>query len=176
VRLDAGRALASTPYVQNGLVLVGGFDNRLHALDAASGEQKWVFATSSWVWSHPTVSSGKAYFGDFDGEIYAVNVSDGSKAWSLSLGHGAIRAAPAVTSSTIIVATEDGWLVGLGTDGTKVWEREVGTSINADLLVSGDNVFLAPQGCVTPTGSQTKQYYISVDSRTGDLSTADGVC
>ena len=53
----------------------------------------------------------------------------------------------AVTSSTLVVATEDGWLVGLepSTAQHKRWEKKIDTSINADLVVSGDTVLIAPK-------------------------------
>jgi outer membrane protein assembly factor BamB len=176
-RFKAGGALSSTPILNNGLVLVGGFDNKLHALDASTGEEKWSATTDAWVWSKPFVNSGKAYFGDFDGNAYAVNLSDGSRVWGKQLDHGPIRGAPAVTSSAVVVATEEGWLVGLSPDGSsKLWERKIDSSINADLVVSGDNVLLAPAGCVAQENSQSKLYYISVDAKTGELTTADGVC
>lgn len=134
-------------------------------------------ATDAWVWSKPTISSGKAYFGDFDGTVYAVDTSNGTKLWSKQLDHGSIRGAPAVTSDAIVVGTESGWLVGLAPDGSsKLWERNVESSLNADVVVSGSDVYIAPQGCVSQDNGKTKVYYITVDARSGQLTTADGVC
>ena len=81
-----------------------------------------------------------------------------------------------ITGNTVVVATEDGWLVGLTADGKdKSWEKKIETSFNADLVVSGDTILLAPNGCVEI--DKEKSYYVSVDPRDGKLtSAASGVC
>src|SRR5207237_6033620 len=129
----------------------------------------------SWVWSRPVVANGSLYFGDFEGSLYALDPSTGEQAWSYDLGKGPIRSAVAVTSSTVVVATENGWIVGLSPDGKdKRWEKKIETSINADLIVSGDSVLIAPDGCVTI--DKEKSYYVNLNPNNGDLTRASGVC
>ncbi|HLF77776.1 MAG TPA: PQQ-binding-like beta-propeller repeat protein, partial [Dehalococcoidia bacterium] len=174
-RFAAGKSLASTPVLSSGVVLVGGFDGRLHAVDIASGDERWEFKASHWVWSSPLVEGGRAYFGDFDGRLYAVDVSSGRELWSFDLGKGAIRAAPALSRDTLVVATERGWLVGVETSGqAKRWETKIGTGIDADVVVKNDSVYIAPRGCVTAEGSEDRIYYTNVDARTGELRLANG--
>ena len=45
------------------------------ALDAASGEQRWVFATGDVVMSMPAVSDGKVFVGGDDGIVYALEAN-----------------------------------------------------------------------------------------------------
>ena len=176
-RFNAGRALSSTPAMSAGTLLVGGFDNKLHAVDASNGREKWAYEASNWVWSRPAVDGSRAYFGDFDGKVYAVDVSNGSLAWSAALDKGAIRASPALARGVLVVATEDGWLFGVDpATQAKRWERDLGKALNADLVVSGDSVLIAPTGCVTPSGTSEKVYYTSVNPENGDLTSAGGVC
>jgi outer membrane protein assembly factor BamB len=174
-RFNTGKAIASKPELNNGAIYVGGFGGRLYAVDASNGSEKWSFKTSSWVWSKPAVSGGKLYFGDFDGNVYAIDASTGQQTWRNELGKGSIRSAVAVTGSTIVVATEDGWIVGLSSDGAeKRWEKKIDSKISADLVVSGDTVLIAPEGCVT--NNNEKSYYVGVNPSNGDLSLARGVC
>jgi len=175
-RFSGNKGLVAKPELNSGTIYVGGFGSTLYAVDASSGDQKWSFKAESWVWSRPVVSGSRVYFGDFEGNVYAVDASNGNVVWRQELARGPIRAAMAVTGSTVVVATEEGWLTGISLDGaSKLWEREVGTAINADLVVSGDTVLISPQGCVTPSGSE-KIYYVSVEPAKGDLARASGVC
>jgi outer membrane protein assembly factor BamB len=175
---DGQRALASTPVLSGDKLLVGGFNRRLYAVNASSGSQAWEFQAPNWVWSRPLVDSNRVYFGDFDGNLFALNLSDGSQIWRLDLKRGTIRSAPVLTNGVLIVGTEDGWLIGVDPSNQSIrWQREVGTSITADLVVQGSNVYIAPSKCVTPEGaSEEKVYYIMVDSQSGELTAAQGIC
>jgi outer membrane protein assembly factor BamB len=174
-RFSTGKGIVSKPELNSGTVYVGGLGGRLYAVDASNGKEKWAFKASSWVWSRPTISSGKLYFGDFDGNVYAIDPSTGAQTWKYDLGKGSIRAAVAVTGNTIVVATEEGWLAGLSLDGSeKRWEKKIDSPINADLVISGDTVLIAPEGCVSTNNE--KSYYVGVNPSNGDLSLARGVC
>ena len=176
-RFSAGKSLASTPVVSGGVVLVGGFDGRLHAVDLDSGDEAWSFTASNWVWSRPYVAGERVYFGDFDGNLYAVELSSGTLAWKASLGRGAIRGSPVITAGVVVVATEEGWLLGIDPSSqAKRWEKELDASLNGDLVADGETVLIAPSGCVTPAGTEEKVYYASVNAATGELRSASGVC
>jgi hypothetical protein len=58
----------------------------------------------------------------------------------------------------------------------RVWERDVGSDILADLTTSGDEVLIAPQGCTTLPGGNVKTYYRAVEPETGTLRSAEGIC
>jgi outer membrane protein assembly factor BamB len=174
-RFSTGKGIVSKPELNGGTLYVGGFGGRLYAVDASTGKEKWQFKAASWVWSRPVVSGGKLYFGDFEGNLYAIDQSTGEQSWKYDVGHGAIRSAVAVTSSAVVVATDGGWLAGVSLDGTdKRWETKISSSINADLVASGDSVFLAPDGC--SSNNNEKSYYVGVNPSNGELARASGVC
>lgn len=93
----------SSPTVSNGVVYVGtgvrsvvaGPDETatsLHALDAASGTQRWRYETDGSVQSSPTVAGGTAFVGSSDGFLYAIatghtDSSVGSRVELGTLGH-----------------------------------------------------------------------------------------
>ena len=54
------------------MVYVGGADNNLYAIDAATGQQRWAYKTEYWVVSSPAVIDGVVYVGSTDGNIYAL--------------------------------------------------------------------------------------------------------
>jgi len=167
----------SRPYVAGERVYFGDFDGNLYAVDLDSGDEAWSFTASNWVWSRPYVAGERVYFGDFDGNLYAVELSSGTLAWKASLGRGAIRGSPVITAGVVVVATEEGWLLGIDPSSqAKRWEKELDASLNGDLVADGETVLIAPSGCVTPAGTEEKVYYASVDAATGELRSASGVC
>ena len=170
--------LVSTPAVIGNTVYVGGFDSKLHAVDLASGEGKWTFDASYWVWSEPIADGNTIVFGDFDGILYGVNASDGRESWRVDLEKGAIVGSPIISQGTLIVATEDGWLVGLVPATREVrWERKIDSQIAADLVAaSGGTVYIAPRGCVTPEGLENRTYYYGLNPASGELIQAQDVC
>ncbi len=55
--------------------------NKIYALDAASGEVRWTFATQGPVRFAPTVYENKIFAGSDDGFVYCLDDEDGSLIW-----------------------------------------------------------------------------------------------
>src|SRR5262245_54273721 len=65
--------LGHSPTVEAGVVYVGGFDRRLYALDAATGQRLWTFdEAQAGYHTNPLVVSGKVYAGNRDGWMYCI--------------------------------------------------------------------------------------------------------
>jgi outer membrane protein assembly factor BamB len=160
------------------ILLVGGFDNYLHAVDAGTGQERWRFEAQNWVWAAPFVDGGRAYVGDFDGVVHAIDVSDGREVWSKDLSDEPIVGSPVVARGVLVVAAQNGSVYGLdpSTQNPR-WEPvQVHTSLDADLVADGTTVFLAPSGCVTPPGQDAKLYYMKLDVQSGALNGVREVC
>ena len=56
-------------------------DDAVHALDAASGDERWVFFTQSAVRFPPTLENGRAFFGSDDGFVYCCDQLTGELIW-----------------------------------------------------------------------------------------------
>ncbi|MFM1559602.1 MAG: PQQ-binding-like beta-propeller repeat protein, partial [Roseibacillus sp.] len=70
-----------------GLVYYGSsHDNAVHALDARTGTERWVFFAEAPVRLPPTLFEGAAYAGSDDGFLYALNAKSGKLLWK---DHGA---------------------------------------------------------------------------------------
>ncbi len=68
--------------VDGGQVFFGSsVDDAVHALDAATGKEQWVFFTGSAVRFPPTLSDGRAFFGSDDGFVYCCDQSSGELIW-----------------------------------------------------------------------------------------------
>jgi len=71
-------------------------DNKVYALDAATGTERWSFFTGGPIRLAPTVSGSRLLVGSDDGFVYCLNAEDGELLWKVRggpsdeklLGHG----------------------------------------------------------------------------------------
>lgn len=169
--LDLGGAIADSPTISDGLVLVGTFGDSMIALDSSDGKVQWTFDTAGWVWSSPVVFDGIAYLGDTAGIAYAVKVENGNELWQKSID-GAIGASPAVDENAVYFVTETGVVHAANpTTGGSVWPNDAtleGQLLSDPLLFDGQLILGAiAQECVV--------YAIDTDSgRAGCLFSPEG--
>jgi outer membrane protein assembly factor BamB len=82
--MSGERTGVTQPVVANGLLVVSDIDGqRIVALNAADGKQKWVYATGGRVDLAPTLYRGLCLFASKDGWVHCLNAADGSLAWKL---------------------------------------------------------------------------------------------
>ncbi len=101
----------SSPAVTDELVIFGGRDRRLHALDKATGQRRWMFAARNKIDSSPVVVGDKVVVGSDDGRLYVVNLADGKLVWSYTIG-AAIVGSSAVALGWVYVGADDGKVYG----------------------------------------------------------------
>ena len=72
---ETGDAVDSSPAVGDGVVFVGSNDNKLHAVNATTGEPKWTYETGGAVAS-PAVAGGVVFVvgGGSGGTLHAVSL------------------------------------------------------------------------------------------------------
>ncbi len=136
-------ALASTPVVDNGTVYVGAFDDKFYAVDASTGAMRWSFTADDWIWNRALVSGGAVYFGSLGGRVYSLDASTGQSRWDKPFqGSGVVRGGPAIVGSTLVVATDKGFLYGLDSaTGSQLWSSQANAGVLSDLLVNGNAVY-----------------------------------
>jgi len=61
-------------------------DDKLYALDAATGEEKWSFFTGAPIRLAPAAWQGRVFVGSDDGYLYCLSASDGKTLWKLRAG------------------------------------------------------------------------------------------
>jgi outer membrane protein assembly factor BamB len=67
-------------------LVIGGYDNRLHCVDATTGKGVWSYETGNFVNGAPAVADGLTAFGGCDAIVHVVNLADGSKAREVEAG------------------------------------------------------------------------------------------
>ena len=103
----------SSAALTDGLVIVGGRDKRLWALDRETGKPRWKFVTQGRIDSSPVVVGERVFVGSSDGRLYAVRLDTGTEVWRFDAG-SPITASPAVAAGRLVVGTLDGLLYCFG--------------------------------------------------------------
>jgi outer membrane protein assembly factor BamB len=129
----AGNQVFSSPAIANGVVYVGSDDDKVYALNAATGAKVWSFTTGSQVYSSPAVANGLVYVGSVDHKVYALNASTGAKVWSFTTGSYA-ESSPVIANGIVYV----------GSDDNKVYALNAATGANVWSFTTGGYVFSSP--------------------------------
>lgn len=90
-----------------GVVVIGGRDNLVHAIRAREGKGLWTFATRDDVDPSPVIVGDRVLVASLDGNLYALELATGKEVWRFRGGSG-FAASPAVGEGVVVLANEDG--------------------------------------------------------------------
>lgn len=136
------------PYISQKVQLVAGYDmiyvstaRGLHALDAATGEEKWVFKTEIPLGHSPTLYDGVAYVGGFDRKIHAVDARTGEGLWTFTGGAG-FQTSPLIVNGVVYAGCRNGVMYAVDAKtGEGLWETDVGSSIRFSAAYRDGRIF-----------------------------------
>jgi outer membrane protein assembly factor BamB len=97
-------------------VLIGSAENGLYALDAATGERRWLFPTGSPVLTAPAVADDRVYVSS-GSTLYAIDLETGVAHWSYPAGDR-ILTSSAVVDGVVYFGSRDGFLYAIAGDGS----------------------------------------------------------
>ena len=103
----------SSAAIKDGIVVTGGRDRQIHALDAQSGTLLWSFPTKTQVDGSPVIVGERMFVGIGDGRVVALRLKDGEKLWDYEAG-GGFTGSPAVAAGCLVIANDDGTLYCFG--------------------------------------------------------------
>jgi outer membrane protein assembly factor BamB len=149
----SGDLYTASPAVAGDVAVFGGGDGVVYAIDLASGDVRWRFATEGRVRSSPAVAEGVVYAGSADGSLYAIALEDGRRLWrfdtegrgvdSSSYGYDrrTITSSPAVAGGAVVFGSRDGSLYAVeaasGTLRWRVLHDDTSWSIASPAIVNG---------------------------------------
>ncbi|RDB03422.1 PQQ-binding-like beta-propeller repeat protein [Runella aurantiaca] len=134
----SGWVTNSSPTVANGVVYVGASavansnNDKLYAVDAATGVKKWEFRTPDGGpdYSSPMVAGGIVYIGA-GGTLYAVDAALGTKKWEAKPEVGnLILSGPVVATGLVYQAIGKKLYAYDAATGAKKWEYDTGRTID----------------------------------------------
>ena len=105
----------SSPAVAAGLVVAGSRDNKVYAIDAKTGAEKWSFLTKGQVDASPVIVGDRVYVGCLsdEGNFYVLELKSGKLIQELVLD-APVTGSVAVGGDCILVGTDRGTLYCLG--------------------------------------------------------------
>jgi outer membrane protein assembly factor BamB len=153
--VEAG--LTGGPGVGDGMVVAGGRNGEVVALDADTGAKRWSVKVTSEVLSAPLVMPDRVVVRSNDGRVFGLDPADGSRKWVFDRGLPTLtvrgNSAPVAGQGLVYIGYDDGTVVALrDEDGLKVWEQIVAepdgrteldrvADIDGELQVGTDAVF-----------------------------------
>ncbi len=75
------KATIEAPAYADGTVFAGDTESYLHALDAATGQERWKFKSSGGGVTTPAIENGVVYFAANDGSLHAIDARTGLELW-----------------------------------------------------------------------------------------------
>jgi len=137
IRRNALLGFYSSAAVVNGVVYVSSLNDRIYALDAATGSTIWSYKTGDWIAAPPVVVDGVVYVGSYDHTFYALNASTGGVVWSYETG-GVIFSSAAVADGVVYFKSADSTLYALdASTGSFRWSQPVGAIYSAPVVADG---------------------------------------
>jgi outer membrane protein assembly factor BamB len=105
----------SSAAVSQGLVVAGSRDQKVYAIDAATGAEKWSFQTAGHVDASPVIVGDRVYVGCIseDGNFYVLDLKTGRKIQELEL-ESPVGGSVGVGPDCILVGTDKGLVYCLG--------------------------------------------------------------
>jgi outer membrane protein assembly factor BamB len=135
----------ATPAVSGEMVVVGGDDQRIHALSAVDGRVLWELKTRGPVRSSAAIGyDGTVYVGSADGRLYAVR-PDGRLRWQYE-AEGGLYSSPVVDRfGTVTIGSRDDHLYAIDRSGRLLWRVPLGGDVDSSVAVGpGGRLYL---GC-----------------------------
>jgi len=133
---EAGGPITSSPVVANGLVYFGSDDQKLHAVELATGRARWTFETEDMIEAPPMVHAGTVYVGSNDFFLYALDAASGERRWRFEAGDKFLGAAVPVPAPEgdgyrVVCGSYDTNLYCLDpSDGRELWRYGTDNYVN----------------------------------------------
>ncbi len=140
---DRDRTFFAAPTPAGDLLLVGGYDNVLYALDAQTGTERWTFtqARDRYIAS-PLAAHGRIYAPNADGTLYVLD-EQGHLKWTFASA-AALWAQPVLDNGRLYLASMDHTLYVLDPQSGQVqWQTTLPGALPAAPAVTEDGVFVA---------------------------------
>ncbi len=102
--LEAGGGQShASPILVGDVIVVGGPDNAVHGIDAATGRRRWRFPAGGELRGRPGVLGETVFVGCGDGKLYALDPATGEELGQFSAGRSLAAGVAAVDGLAVVV-------------------------------------------------------------------------
>jgi hypothetical protein len=120
--------------------------NGLYALDAGTGNEKWVYPTELPLGHSPTLYKGIAYVGGFDRKLHAIDALTGEGLWTFEAGAG-FDTNPLVVEGKVFAGNRDGYFYAVYAEGSNAgqlaWKFKTGGPIHFSAAYDSNVLYFA---------------------------------
>ena len=134
------------PLVEGELIYVSGYNGKIYAINADSGNLRWQYPREGEAGLKP-IAGGVAlfgdniYFGSFDGNIYALNAATGDLEWQFATGNR-VWATPVISDGHIYIGSFDNMFYALdAASGSQLWAFDTEAAVASTAQVVDGTVF-----------------------------------
>ena len=133
---DRSQTFYAPPAISSdGLVILGGYDQKVYALSTASGrpEPIWIFdEATDRIIGGPAISGEIVLVPSADHKLYALDLNNGRSVWAQPFeSDHALWSAPLVDGDTVYLASLDHTVYALDLEsGRLIWESDLGSAIS----------------------------------------------
>jgi outer membrane protein assembly factor BamB len=142
---EEGRAgVDGSPVILDKTVYVADAKGILHALDLATGEQRWKYDSNDSFGASPLVLGDKVFIGDLSGVFHAVSRNDGKKLWTIDTG-SPIHSSANAQGNAILFGNDGADIYCVTPDGKTTWQLKGGDRVNSSPSIGNNLAFVS--GC-----------------------------
>lgn len=127
----------TSPAVGGGLIYFGSQDDKVYALNRATGKQVWMYPVGADIAASPVLAGDVLYVGSYAPWLCALDAQTGQLLWQCGLTEGVEWAAPVTDGTTVYVASPSGHVHAVDTTTKAIrWVRKVGERFRAGMALS----------------------------------------
>ncbi len=137
--------IRGTPFLHQGMLYVGCYDNNLYAMSAADGQFQWKYPADGGIVSRPLVFDNNLYFCSEDQRLHCVSLRNGKVIWTY-FTEGKIYSSPRISDGHIFFGSEDQDLHAVNaTSGRAIWKFSTDGPIYSTPLLANEMVYFGTE-------------------------------
>ena len=133
--------IRGTATYNDGVIYIGAYDNNLYALNSATGEFIWKYATDGGIVCKPAAHGNSIYFGSEDHRLHVISMRSGSVDWTYYTD-GPVHSSPLVAERHVFIGSDDDHLhIVNASTGRSVLKIDAGAPIRSTPLVANELIY-----------------------------------
>ncbi len=137
--------IRGTPTLDNGVLVIGSYDNNMYAVNSSNGSFLWKYATDGGIVSRPVVADGTVFVGSEDHRLHAVSMRTGKVVWTYYTD-APIRCSPRIAEGHIFVGSDDHYLHAINIAGSRrAWRVEASEAVRSTPFITNEYVYFGSE-------------------------------
>lgn len=137
--------IRGTPFLHQGMLFVGCYDNNLYTLNAADGQFQWKYPTDGGIVARPLVYDNNVFLCSEDKRLHVISMRTGKLIWTY-FTEGKIYSSPRISDGHIFFGSEDQDLHAVNaTSGRAIWKFSTDGAIYSTPLLANEMIYFGTE-------------------------------